>query len=90
MRFFNTSGPIIAEDHYHVAPLSRLDIDELLELVNRKQYFVLHAPRQTGKTTALGALQDLLNSSGRYRCVYVNVEPARPREKTSGPRCRRS
>lgn len=76
MRFFNTSGPIVAEDHYHVPPLSRLDVDELLELVAQKRCFVLHAPRQTGKTTALGALQDLLNESGRYRCVYVNVEPA--------------
>ena len=76
MRFFNTSGPIMAEDHYHVPPLSRFDLDEILELVAQKRYFVLHAPRQTGKTTALGALQDLLNESGRYRCVYVNVEPA--------------
>ena len=37
---------------------------------------MLHTPRQTGKTTALGALCDRLNGSGRYRCVYVNVEPA--------------
>ena len=76
MRFFNTSGPIIAEDHYHVPPLSRLDVDEVMHLIGRKRYFVLHAPRQTGKTTALGALQELLNDSGRYRCVYVNVEEA--------------
>ena len=76
MRFFNTTGPIVAEDHYHVPLLSRLDRDELLGLIAQKRYFVLHAPRQTGKTTALGALLELLNESGRYRCVYVNVEPA--------------
>ena len=76
MRFFNTSGPIIAEQHYHVSPLSRFNIDELAELIEAWRYFVLHAPRQTGKTTALGALQELLNDSGRYRCVYVNVEEA--------------
>ncbi len=37
---------------------------------------MLHAPRQTGKTSALLALRDLLNRGGhgRYRCVYVNVE----------------
>ena len=42
------------------------------------RYFVLHAPRQTGKTSALLALRDLLNSgaAGDYRCVYVNVEAA--------------
>ena len=84
MRFFNTSGPIVREDHYHVPPLSRFDVDELLELVRQGRYFVLHAPRQTGKTTALGALQDLLNESGRYRCVYVNVEPAQTAREDVG------
>ena len=76
MRFFNTTGPIVAEDHYHVPPLSRLDMDELLDLIDRKRYFVLHAPRQTGKTTALEALQERLNGSGRYRCAYLDVSPA--------------
>ena len=74
MRFFNTAGPIIPADHYHVHPLQRLDLDEVLLLIERKQYFVLHAPRQTGKTSALLALMEELNGSGRYRCVYVNVE----------------
>ena len=38
----------------------------------------LHAPRQTGKTSALRALQDRLNSGaeGEYRCLHVNVEAA--------------
>ena len=78
MHFFNTEGPILAEDHYHVPPLARLDLDELLLLVERKKYLVLHAPRQTGKTSVLLVLQDLLNGgrAGEYRCVYVNVEPA--------------
>ena len=74
MREFNTAGPIIPEDHYHIAPLARLDRDELLRLIERKKYFVLHAPRQTGKTTILRALRDELNGSGQYRCVYVSVE----------------
>ena len=74
MRDFNTAGPIIAEDHYHIPPLERLDLDELLRLIERKRYFVLHAPRQTGKTTALFALMERLNDGGRYRCVYINVE----------------
>ena len=74
MRFFNTAGPIIAADHYHIPPLERLDLDEVLLLIEQKRYFVLHAPRQTGKTSALLALMEELNGSGRYRCVYVNVE----------------
>ena len=74
MRDFNTAGPIIAEDHYHIPPLERLDLEEVLRLIERKLYFVLHAPRQTGKTTALLALMERLNSGERYRCVYINVE----------------
>ena len=74
MRFFNTSGPVVAADHYCIPPLARLDADELRRLVRDKRYFVLHAPRQTGKTSALLALRDLLNAEGGYRCVYVNVE----------------
>ena len=77
MRFFNTSGPVVSEDHYCVAPLDRINLSEILTLIADKRYFVLHAPRQTGKTSALLALRDLLNGGahGDYRCVYVNVEP---------------
>ena len=78
VRFFNTTGPVRADKHYCVAPLSRLNLDDVLGLVRDERYFVLHAPRQTGKTSALLALRDLLNSgtAGPYRCVYANVEGA--------------
>ena len=76
VRFFNTEGPVRTDDHYCIPPLERLDLDAVLELVRSKKYFVLHAPRQTGKTSALLALRDLLNSgaAGDYRCVYANFE----------------
>ena len=74
MRFFNTSGPVVAEDHYCIPPLERLNLAEVRRFIRDKRYFVLHAPRQTGKTSALLALRDLLNAEGAYRCVYVNVE----------------
>ncbi|MCY4120207.1 MAG: ATP-binding protein, partial [Acidobacteria bacterium] len=69
MRFFNTEGPVRSDDHYLIPPLDRVNLDELLGLVRDKRYFVLHAPRQTGKTSALLALRDLLNSgsAGDYR-----------------------
>ena len=76
MRFFNTAGPVNPADHYCVPPLGRFDLDEVLLLVRMKKYFVLHAPRQTGKTSALLALRDLLNGRG-YRCVYATIETAR-------------
>ena len=64
MRFFNTTGPVNPADHYCVPPLERFDLDEVLALVRTKKYFVLHAPRQTGKTSSLLALCDLLNTQG--------------------------
>ena len=76
MRFFNTEGPNVAEDHYCLPPLQRWNLEEILTLINQKKYFLLHAPRQTGKTTCLLALADYLNRQGRYRAVYANLEPA--------------
>ena len=74
MRFFNTTGPVVAADHYCIPPLERLDLTGVRRLIRDKRYFVLHAPRQTGKTSAMLALRDLLNEEGDYHCVYVNVE----------------
>ena len=76
MRSFSTAGPVRPADHYLIPPLSRIDLDAVLGMVRDKKYFVLHAPRQTGKTSALLALADLLNERG-YHCVYVTVETAR-------------
>ena len=74
MRKFNIEGPMVPERHYCIPPLSRVELDEILELIGDLRYFVLHAPRQTGKTTTLKALADRLNSSGRYHCVYATFE----------------
>ena len=78
MRKFNTEGPVFARMHYCIPPLERVNLDEILGFVRDERYFVLHAPRQTGKTSALLALRDLLNGGtvGDYRCVYMNVEAA--------------
>ena len=74
MRFFNTAGPVNSVDHYCLPPLSRFNLGEVLSLIAQKKYFVLHAPRQTGKTSCLLALMKLLNESGQYRALYANVE----------------
>ena len=76
MRFFNTAGPVKPGKHYCIPPLDRLNLAEIRALIREEKYFVLHAPRQTGKTSSLLALRDLLNAEGGYRCVYVNVEAA--------------
>ena len=76
MRKFKTSGPVVPAEHYCIPPLERFDLEYVLELIRDREYFTLHAPRQTGKTSALKSLQDLLNSGtvGSYRCVYVKLE----------------
>ena len=76
MRYFNTEGPVEADDHYCIPPLERVNLDEILRLIEWKKYFVLHAPRQTGKTSVLKALAERLNANGNYRCLYMNVEAA--------------
>jgi len=78
MRKFNTAGPVKPERHYCIPPLERWNLREVLSLIADERYFVLHAPRQTGKTSALLALRDLLNGGGEgdFRCAYINVEPA--------------
>ena len=73
-RFFNTAGPQKPEDNYTIDPLRRLDLEEVTTLIRQQRYFVLHAPRQTGKTSCLLALRDYLNRQGDYICIYANVE----------------
>jgi uncharacterized protein YlbG (UPF0298 family) len=73
-RFFNTSGANMPEDHYTVDPLSRLT--SIRQLIKDKKYFILHAPRQTGKTTTIIELMHALNREGKYIALYINVEPA--------------
>ena len=86
LRKFNTAGPIRPARHYHIPPLDRINLPEVLELIRDERYFVLHAPRQTGKTSVLLALRDLLNggSAGEYRCAYINVEPAQTAREDVG------
>src|SRR6056297_4241512 len=57
-----------------IDPLKRINKDEIMTLIDKWRYFILHAPRQTGKTSSLLALQDYINKEGRYDCVYINVE----------------
>ncbi|EHQ34527.1 AAA family ATPase [Methanoplanus limicola] len=76
MRFFNTAGPVRCSEHYCLPPLSRFDLPEILSLIDQKKYFILHAPRQSGKTSCLLALRELLNHEGRYSALYINIEMA--------------
>ena len=86
MRYFNTEGPVAPEEHYCVPPLERVRLESVLTLIRRKKYFVLHAPRQTGKTTTLRALRDRLNegAAGDLRCLYASLESGQTARENLG------
>ena len=76
MRFFNTAGPCVAEDHYMLPASARLP--GVRKLIDRKGYFVLHAPRQSGKTTTVLELARELTAGGTYAAVVVSAEVGAP------------
>lgn len=77
-RQFNTAGPCQADIHYMLPPTRRLP--GVRDLVEARQYFVLHAARQVGKTTALLALGKELTAEGRFASVMVSCEAGVPFE----------
>ncbi len=83
-RFFNTAGPVKSKRHYCLPPLKRFNLDEITSLIAQEKYFVLHAPRQTGKTTCLLSLMKHLNATDQYKCLYINVEPAQAAREDVG------
>ncbi len=46
----------------------------LRQLIEQKLYFVVHAPRQTGKTTSLRALAQALTAEGKYAALLTSCE----------------
>jgi len=76
MKTFSTAGPIQDDIHYAIPALSRWDMDEIEQLIAGRRYFVLHAPRQTGKTSCLLALAAKLNGEKSYTALYANLESA--------------
>ena len=71
MRYFNTSGPNIIEQHY---TLQRLDLIETgRKMVHNARYFTIWAPRQTGKSTYFQLLATALEQEG-YKVAYINFE----------------
>jgi len=71
-RYFNIAGPCNAEEHYMLPATDRCA--DLTSLVEEKQYFVIHAARQTGKTTLMMGLVDELNDSGDFYALYCSLE----------------
>ena len=69
---FNIAGPCFPDEHYMLPALERLP--GIVRIVEQKSYFVLHAARQSGKTTLLKALVSEINRKGNMNALYFTVE----------------
>jgi len=76
VRTFNVAGPNKADLHYTLDPESRLP--ELRRLIDQQNYFVVHAPRQSGKTTLLDTMARKLTAEGLYTAIRFSIEASRP------------
>ena len=72
MRYFNTGGGCLPDLHYMLPPEPRLS--GARKLVAQRAFFVVHAPRQTGKTTSLRALCKTLTAEGDYAALHFSCE----------------
>ncbi|MDR2197853.1 MAG: PD-(D/E)XK nuclease domain-containing protein [Deltaproteobacteria bacterium] len=52
-------------------------IPDVLDLINKEDYFVLLAPRQSGKTTTILSLVNKINLEGVYHALYCSMEDLR-------------
>ena len=73
-KLFNIAGPCIPAEHYMLPTTQRCK--GVMELIDRKEYFVIHAARQTGKTTLLFDLLNQLEETGNYYSLYCSLETA--------------
>ena len=74
LHFFNTTGPCNPERHYMLLPEERLVGAQLSRYLKDELYWVLHAPRQTGKTTFLQSWMREINVGNEQIACYVTVE----------------
>ena len=75
MRFFQTGGPCVPGRHYMLPAADRLS--GAREMIGREEYFVVHAPRQSGKTTSLEALSRELTVAGTHVALRVSCASAK-------------
>ena len=71
-RYFNIGGPCAADKNYMLPAMSRLP--QVVSLIRKGQYFVVHAQRQCGKTTAFLSLTNEMNEKGDAVAVYCSLE----------------
>lgn len=81
-KYFNTTGPCFPRLHYMLPPKDRLIGASLDRYIRDELYWVLHAPRQTGKTTFLQSWMSEINAGDQAISCYVSVERCQEVPKT--------
>ncbi len=71
-KMFNIAGACHPNKHYMLPAQERCQ--GLMQLIEQEQYFVIHAARQSGKTTLLLELARQLNEAGNYYALYCSLE----------------
>jgi type II secretory pathway predicted ATPase ExeA len=72
---FNITGPCVPEDHYMLPVLPRLPLVD--DMIASKSYFILHAPRQSGKTTFIKAFAEKINRDGQRYALNCSLSSLR-------------
>jgi len=72
MKYFNITGTCIPEKHYMVDTSKKME--QILKMIERRDYFVINRPRQYGKTTTLSQLEDILLASEDYLPIVIGFE----------------
>ncbi|MDR2200468.1 MAG: hypothetical protein LBR53_13660 [Deltaproteobacteria bacterium] len=72
---FNISGPRDPTLHYMLPAVPRLQ--GVRDLIKSGLFFVIHALRQSGKTTSVKAYADHLNEEGGCHAMYHSLETIR-------------
>jgi hypothetical protein len=75
IKVFNTAGPCIPSEHYMLPVLPR--VPDINEMIDGKYYFIIHGPRQSGKTTLLKILTDQINSESRFYAINCSLATLR-------------
>lgn len=75
---FAIAGPVDVSRHYFLP--HRLDPQVLDTFLRRMYYFVLHAPRQSGKTTAIQEYVRYLNGHSDFCAIYISLEVAHKKD----------
>jgi hypothetical protein len=73
-KYFNIAGPCNSNDHYMIPVLERNR--DVMPLIEQKHYFVIHAARQTGKTTLIKSWVNYLNAEKKFYALYCSLEAA--------------